>query len=287
MAQLAIKGYKTCGKEIIAILEMLGGINQYEISGADVNLLYTIRSHDKSIIAVCPTIWSDANTFVLTLEQFLEKFPYKVGDKVIYKSEALSIIGMKWDCYRNIVIYTMKTNCGVIDCYDNTWMKPYKEETMGEIKIDIPKGYEFDRISNDKQQVVFTKIQLDYPKTYEECCKVVNASPYVKLVYNVSDGQKYSYDVDNLQIYENIRRLKICRDAYWKLAGEQMGLGKLWEPDWNTKELKYIIYYENDKLWFNDEISRNTFLAFPSEEMRDVFYENFKVFIENCKELLL
>ena len=80
--------------------------------------------------------------------------------------------------------------------------------------------------------------------------------------------------------------LLIFRDAYWKIAGEQMGLGKPCKPDWNTNELKYIIYYENDRLWFNDEISRNTILAFPTEEMRDAFYENFKNLIEQCKELL-
>ena len=34
------------------------------------------------------------------------------------------------------------------------------------------------------------------------------------------------------ELIENLQTLKICRDAYWKIAGEQMGLGKPWEPDW-------------------------------------------------------
>ena len=34
--------------------------------------------------------------------------------------------------------------------------------------------------------------------------------------------------------------------------------------------------------WYTD----NKILAFPTEEMRDAFYENFKDLIEQCKELL-
>ena len=28
-----------------------------------------------------------------------------------------------------------------------------------------------------------------------------------------------------------LQKLIICRDVYWKIYGEQMGLGKPWEPD--------------------------------------------------------
>lgn len=157
------------------------------------------------------------------------------------------------------------------------------KETMEDIiKIDIPKGYEFAGVDDDKQQVVFAKIQPQYPKTYDECCKVVNASPYVELIYNVSDGQKYSYDIDNLQIYENIRRLKICRDAYWKIAGEQMGLGKPWEPDWNDLSTNHeFIKINKGCFTYSSRV-----LVFPTKEMRDAFYENFKDLIEQCNELL-
>ena len=141
----------------------------------------------------------------------------------------------------------------------------------------IPNGYEFDCIN--RNEIIIKPKQPQYPKTFEECCKVVNASPYVKLVYNLSDGQKYSYDIDNLQVYENIRRLKICRDAYWKIAGEQMGLGKPWEPDW-TKDAEKNVFYSIDV-----ENYRNTLLAFPTREMCDAFYENFKELIETCKKL--
>ena len=128
-----------------------------------------------------------------------------------------------------------------------------------------------------------------YPKTYAECCKIVNASIFVSLVYNLTDGEGYSHDVDNLKIYDNIRRLKICRDGYWKIAGEELGLDKPWEPDYtNYNEERYGMYTRANEIildaYGGGDV--NTVLTFPTEEMRDIFYEIFKNLIEQCKELL-
>lgn len=35
---------------------------------------------------------------------------------------------------------------------------------------------------------------------------------------------------------QDLQTLLICRNAYWKMAGEQMGFGKSWEPNWTTTE---------------------------------------------------
>ena len=127
------------------------------------------------------------------------------------------------------------------------------------------------------------KKKKEYPKTYEECCRIVNANPYIRLVYNLSDGQKYSYDEDNLWLYESIRKLLICRDAYWKLYGEEMGLGKPWEP---TMETVYCISRNNNVMKCSYRGGKSNILEFPTEEMRDAFYEAFKELVEERKELL-
>ena len=51
---------------------------------------------------------------------------------------------------------------------------------------------------------------------------------------------------------------------------------------------KYIISVFEDAVinFENETYNRNAILAFPTEEMRDAFYENFKDLIEQCKELL-
>ena len=151
----------------------------------------------------------------------------------------------------------------------------------------IPDGYEFDTVDNGK--IILKPIRSKYPTTYKECCKVVNASPFVKLSYDMSNGQTYSYDVDNLQLYEDMRRIKICRDAYWKIAGEEMGLDKTWDINYGCGEWGYWIGYDvnANKIYCQDSrILLNHLLVFPTEEMRDAFYENFKDLIEQCKELL-
>lgn len=278
MSQLAIKGHTTRGKKVIEILEMLGGqyYSHYLLVTTEYNYYYignnsTIRCFSKEQL--------NDSFITFTLEEFIEKFPYKVGDKVKYINNIFDIKSLQWDNEKNTVIYYIDADwsAGYVVEADN--LQPYKEETMEEIKIDIPKGYEFTKIDYDNHQVVFTKIPSQYPETYEGCCEVLLLKPE-RATYSVS-GLEYKR-----HLIVNLQRLLICRNAYWKIYGEKMRLGKHWEPDWNTKELKYIIYYENDKLWFNDEISRNTILAFPTEEVRDAFYENFKDLIESCNEFL-
>lgn len=84
----------------------------------------------------------------------------------------------------------------------------------------------------------------------------------------------------------SFQELYIARDAYWKIAGEQMGLDKPWEPDWNDLNRKYFISLTCDGIGLYDDFRNPQFLVFPTKEMRDAFYENFKDLIETCKELL-
>ena len=310
---LAIRGHLKRGDEVIKILKMLGG-KDVGYNGIGSSYYYYINDNN-NIIGV--TGLHDSRKFVVySLEEFLEKFPYKVGDKVIHDGEVLPIIGMKWDFSRNIVIYTMKYNYGEIDCYDSTWMRPYKEETIevnkefkqkycikcgsqrcsgeGEwleecehykneqrtmeeiIKIDIPKGYKFVGVGGDNQQVVFTKIQPKYPKTHLECCDVLGRTLPIN-----DDVEGYKWE-----LIMNFQRLLVCRDAYWKIAGEQMGLGKPWEPDWKDSNFKYCLKKIGDNIEKSSEMTISCILAFPTEEIRNIFYNNFKNTIEQCKELL-
>lgn len=147
------------------------------------------------------------------------------------------------------------------------------------IKIDIPKGYEFAGVDENTQQAVFTKIQPQYQKTFKECCEVLSLGENGKLY---TKGYKAS-------LIQDFHKLLICRDAYWKIAGEQMGLGKPWEPDWeNTETDKYVIEIVKNTITIHDYPwnETNHLLAFPTKEMRDSFYENFKDLIEQCKVLL-
>ena len=129
MAELAIKGHATRGKEVIGILEMLGGKNSARLCGTDSTLVYYISS-DGYIATVYAV--PDKHYQVYTLEQFLEKFPYKVGDKVynIIHNENQTITNLIWDPQENETVYQTDSNDYV---YVN-YLQPYKEETMEKVK---------------------------------------------------------------------------------------------------------------------------------------------------------
>ena len=127
-------------------------------------------------------------------------------------------------------------------------------------------------------KIVLEKKKKEYPKTYEGCAK--------ELGYNQVMPKDHIGGYMGT-LLSNFQQLLICRDAYWKIAGEEMGLGKPWKPDWtNNNEVKFIIgVSENEIIKCCSGIAQYIF-AFPTEEMRDAFFDNFKELINDCKELL-
>ena len=287
MANLAIKGHRTRGKEVIEILEMLGGKNELQHNGSDNNKLYIIKNGEIhlnfSAFAYCFNVF--------TLEEFIEKFPYKIGDEVLNVQGTVmpcQIKGMYWD--NDCVKYYCEGTIRKGECFDRTaeQLQPYKEqETMEEqVKIDIPKGYEVVGVDDDNHQVLLKKIKPKYPKSYAECCDVLE----------LDDDERYiNVNITNIETLENKKfeafiSLIRCRDAYWKIAGEQMELGKSWKPNWkDTSQSKHSIWFNNEGICIkSNRISYAVqhILTFPTSEIRDTFYENFKDLIEECKAFL-
>ena len=135
----------------------------------------------------------------------------------------------------------------------------------------LPDGYQFkDENGNiiNATKIVLEKKKKEYPKTYEEC-SVINGC-------------------DNripLKIIGEFTKLINARNAYWRIAGQEMGLGKPWKPDWNIRGYYAIARSYGNVIKTSNYACDLTFV-FPTEEMRDAFYENFKEEIEFCKELL-
>ena len=151
----------------------------------------------------------------------------------------------------------------------------------------IPDGYEFDCIKEGFQtEIILKPKKPTYPKTYEECCEVLDyCGDYLLTTYDNNGNPSIISNI--LNSINILTKLLICHSAYCKIAGVEMGLGKPWEPDWeNYNEYKYCLYITennvNKGIFYND----NHILAFPTEEMRDAFFKNFKGLIEQCKELL-
>lgn len=110
MAQLAIQGHVTRGKEVIEILEMLGGKVSAKFSGGISSNGYYINGYGN----IDYNYWDYFNNAAkFTIEEFLEKYPYKVGDKVVLKEtqEINTIIDMTWE--DNIIYYDILSDRGV------------------------------------------------------------------------------------------------------------------------------------------------------------------------------
>lgn len=279
MTQLAIRGHATRGEEVIEILEMLGGKNSYEYSGNCIEIHYYIANEIYST-RISPI---NKNIFMcFTLEKFLEKFPYKVGDRVRipeYESE-VCINKMLWN--GNEVLYEVVVD-DEVERYSaeelNEFNEPNKEET---VTIDDFKANTKEWLIDKLHNMVISKAiktigdiheelhKPQYPKTYDECVNMFNCS----------------VETVNLTTIAALRELIYCRNAYWKIVGEQMRLGKPWEYDMSKNEFVYTIAYQYGFIQKCESRYKSHLLVFPTKEMRDGFYENFKELIEICKEFL-
>ena len=297
--KLAIKGHPTRGKEVIELLEMMGGVNADLHKGNfpdEWKSSYYIY-RDNTIQFARDEFLLKLNFVIFTLEEFLEKYPYKVGDVIKFPNDmAEEIDEMKWVEELEDIIYTSVSGC-TRPCYlpkntnkTNMYMNENKVESTGfmqlgktmavifnsanyEDEVELQLGdYEIE-VRDGKTYAVLKKPK--YPTTYEECCKILD----IREEKNYTQGYKCG-------LFCKFQELFIARNAYWKIAGEQMGLGKPWDPDWLDEKTKYTIKAYQNRIIQDKVLRTNCILVFPTEEMRDAFYENFKDLIEQCKELL-
>jgi hypothetical protein len=317
--KLGIKGNENRGDEIIKILEMLGGKNRHEMKGSIYGKYFYYIDDEYKDISYSYIGPDEIKGYkIFTLEDFLEKYPYKAGYKVnIYVQsddiegwfdiEVAEITSMRWDPEHCRIVYKMKDInrefCvedikGKVDedqqiDYVELVNKTYEEEAgkmCAEITMDtlyktgitheylkergfnLPEGHHFtDENGNviGATKILLVKNSPYYPKNYDECCDMLDADEFI-----------------GHELMREFPKLINARNAYWKIAGEKLGLGKPWEPDWNESTPKYTIIVIENKLVKHYALTQNYILAFPTEEMRDAFYENFKDLIEKCKELL-
>lgn len=298
--KLAIIGHPTRGNEVIKLLEMLGGKNCYNLSGlfTDYGYYFIGGPHNVEIRGV-EYIFDNEDICLFTLEDFLAKYPFKVGDKVVYTKFGDNcdeypdtIESMKWtgttieytfnDCVtclaKDLKMWTGNPDEVISGIYLNSC--DYADEVelyLGDYEIEVRDG-----------KTYAVKKKPVFPTSYDECCKILDVHPSRSVDSTfITDLTDYEDNLSNLM--SDLYKLRICRDVYWKIAGEELGLGKPWEHNYlkDANTIRYAIYNTGDEIVKLDgKLYRNYILCFPTEEMRNTFYENFKDLIESCKELL-
>lgn len=298
--RLAIRGHDTRGDEVIELLEMLGGTNPFSkgmvIGNKTTNCYYISEDTATKYISWDCIGPEEINEYeIFTLEEFLEKYPYKIGDKIPdVWGNSCTVKSMSWDDNYKTVMYGFEETIFVVrgdelkpvnDTDDNhtepSKMKNVLAELLEHIKT-TPKEElerEFEEIKEwsnvgptIKEFITFCECvnkKPVYPKTYDECCEMLNADEFVEY-----------------ELMANFPKLINARNAYWKIAGDEMGLDKTWKPDWNGHEFKYGLKFMGHRIEKTSEMTISHVICFPTAEMRDAFYENFKDLIDSCKELL-
>lgn len=310
MSKLLIKGEEKRNKDVISLLTLLGGTDFFsDEKGDNPNKGYYIleSSNAKHIISknICDIIDDEK---LLTVDEFYKKYPFKIGDKIVTSNKRNGvIIAIEWKenldtLFKDLgnIIYTIKldndviTTSSIVDLKKNTNNNVLKNNSnMESVNYTTKELKEmFTSILNEKEYIVdFTtnnyasKVELilgkeyelkeennkffvvkkninTFPSTYEECCKVLN--------YDYNRNTVTGYESE---LFANFQKLKICKDAYWKLYTEK-----------NTIIDVYNIILINGEYVTSKTI--NSFLSFPTEEMKDVFLSNFRELIEVCKPLL-
>lgn len=294
-----IKGHRDRGADIINILKSLGGkYGEYkEYIGNEPTLVYYINNHG---YISADEINNRSICVMYTLEEFEALYSFTKGDVVMDIYSGVGVIdGLQWSDLDNDLIYIVNyvkpitLTAGV-----RTSVKQWKPHELKKINLNEYMGltyqyfnqcadesniiidtklYNADNISilfnsEFEPEIIDNKIVLKRQtklKTFEECSKYLGTDSLKNCGYKG-------------ELVESFQKLLICRDAYWKLAGD-------WQPDWENKaKPKYIISFQEGKILCSEVfiIIRTFVLAFPTIEMRDEFYNNFKELIEKCKEII-
>ena len=185
---------------------------------------------------------ANGTTCTYTLETFLENFPFKKNETVMVNNLNSKGIIVKMEWNGSEVIYTCDVDNQTIQC---------NKDNLTAIKND----------TNVCEQ------ENTFPKTYYECYKLLFNETNVKnLTLNINED--YAKDITAFI------KLKICRDAYWKILNctdESTCMFNIGVNGFTKEAYKY------------EKLSTNIFLRFPDRDSRRIFFDNFKKLIEECK----
>ena len=132
-------------------------------------------------------------------------------------------------------------------------IQPIVFENIVADKVELCLGDDYEIVVEDGRTFVQKK-KPKYPTTYEECRKVLGIDEEM-----IVQGGWYRHG-----FIRNFYKLLICRDAYWKIAGN-------WKPDYDN------IHQEK---WGT---TKKFALPFPNKEVLDAFNENFNDLVQKCE----
>ena len=288
--KLAIQGHSKRGKEVIQILESLGGKNNILLTGSEDILYYYINTNDNNGIR-CHDIDYINSCKKYTLEKFEKEFPFKIGDKVTIvglPDFPKIITQMVWDC--DEILYSFEG-------LNSTWfgaksLKKFEMKEKRNIALTLDKAKEWYKKGGELKEIAlqaFTEQELNpLPRSWDEYCKN----------YMIDDSEAYFdtcsmiYSTDMIyrdSIYDkNICPSKKSAEAHLAMIQLEQ-LRKCWwgdwEPKWNASH-KYAIKNLQGEITIIGCSNVTAFLVFPTREMAEEFLKCFRDLIEKAGDLI-
>lgn len=246
--KIAIRGHKDRGAEVIKTLEQLGGINKGYVFGKDVDNIYFIDENNNiDYKKACPQFQ------IYTLDEYLE-----------------------------LLKQTEQRN----------------DNTQRQLSVDIETAKQWYETNNEtlKQLALslFTEKELttvELPTSWEEFCE---QNSEVDCEYYINDISEINLCLETYRANENDKnllatkedaeailaliQLKRLRDAWWKILNYQ--------PNWNDSNDKYCILICENDITLDIRNHSNAFLAFPTQDDRNQFFDNFQDLILKAKPFL-
>ena len=154
------------------------------------------------------------------------------------------------------------------------------------ITFEIPEGYVIDKENSTDNNIVLKFSESVKARTWKDYCKkmedknsyYVDVTTYTCMSSHFGTAPVIS-EFDNKKDAEAF----VAFSKLLKLRKDWIGD---WEPDWNNDNAKYVIYCEHNKLTKDTAFCVSSVLSFPSEKMRDEFFDYFENLLEEAKTLL-
>ena len=286
--KIAIQANPDRGKEIISLLESLGGENYNNWNGSGNRYFYYIDENNKIRYNYAPKGYK-----LYTLEEFEKEFPFKVGDKVIHKEfndffEVISFNPESSYPYKIKGVCEFSTKSYIL----TKWQPKMKEERF--VTLTLDKAKEWYAKGGELKEIAlqaFTEKELtkvDLPKTWEEFC---NTHPTKKGEYyidNCSDisSQCESTEGRDIEMDKNVCPSQKSAEAHLAMIQLEQ-LRDCWRQGWKPKAHESVcaIKLSNNGLSVYYFSSRE-FLSFPTRKMAEKFFECFRDLIEKAGDLI-
>ena len=285
--KIAIKGHPTRGKEVIQILESLGGINTEVFTGTYKTFYYI---DDKNKIGNDHKQNFPPTYKLYTLEEFEKEYPFKIGDEVMFPVK----IGWASGKVTNLTYVEDQLKYEVdIRTSGYRYIEPHKLQLYPmkkerNITLTLEKAKEWYKKGGELKEIAlqaFTEKELNpLPRSWEEFVESTKFTFNSSLEFINGFGQWSNGCLPNKSIGESSKiwdkyialfQLEQLRNCWWNG----------WEPEWNFCD-KYAIKNDKNKLYIIVTYYISAFLVFPTREMAEEFLECFRDLIEKAGDLI-